>query len=55
MVCEYISLLEVKVMILVFYCLAQFMKCDELDKTLTKIVMAIRNERWPALFSKIFA
>jgi hypothetical protein len=43
-VCECISLLEVKVMILVFDCLAQFMKkCDELHKTVSKIGMAIRK------------
>jgi hypothetical protein len=36
-VCEYISLLEVKVMILVFGSLAQFMKCDKPHKTVTKI------------------
>jgi hypothetical protein len=36
-VCECISLLEVKVVILVFGSLAQFMKCEEPHKTITKI------------------
>jgi hypothetical protein len=42
-VCDCISLLEVKIVILVFDCLAQFMKCDELHKIVTKIEMAIRK------------
>jgi hypothetical protein len=42
-VCECISLLEVKVMILVFDCLALFMTCDELHNSVTKIEMAIRK------------
>jgi hypothetical protein len=35
-VCECISLLEMKVVILVFGCLAQIIKCDELHKAVTK-------------------
>jgi hypothetical protein len=42
-VCKCISVLEVKVVILVFDCLAQFMKCDKLHKTFTKIEMDIRK------------